>query len=707
MILTRWLAIIAVILAISFIRQSGAAVAYESEPDNFFVSPQGNDVWDGTAAKPRGPNGPKASLTAALQSVRQWREAAGSNAPATIWLHGGTYFLTSPVEITPADSKLTIAAIPGEKPVLSGGRIIGGWEPTVLNGHSVWVADVPEIRSNHWFFRELWVNDRLATRARKPKTGCYSIESVPGTTNGSPWDQGQTRFIWKTGDLPPWAHPQDAEVVETHVWVESHLPVYGVDTNSRVLTFGKRSIFKMEAGDLWWIEGAPEFLDQPGEWACDRDAGKVYYYPRAGETISETTVIAPALTSILNLDGRPDNQESINHLTLRGLTFSHAHWLFPQDSLPPRSPSANSDIEAGGFGQAAIGVTGAVRGQGLISSRIENCRFIHLGGYGLELARDCRSNLVTHCEFADLGGGGIKLGETTIAKESYNQTALNEISDCIIHDGGRVFASAIGIWIGQSASNHVAHNLIHDFYYTGISIGWTWGYGTALAGGNIVEYNQVHHIGRLTDGAGPILSDMGGIYTLGKQPGTRITNNLWHDIAGLRYGGWGIYFDEGSSGILAESNIVYGTTHGGFHQHYGETNLVKNNVFAYGRDQQLQRTRDENHISFYFTNNIVLFETEPILGNNWNGEHFVMDGNIYWQTGPKATPAKLTFAGKTFSTWQEHHDQHSLIADPLINNFSNGAVRLPDDSPAIELGIQPFDLKNAGPRENIIETKTP
>jgi hypothetical protein len=102
-----------------------------------------------------------------------------------------------------------------------------------------------------------------------------------------------------------------------------------------------------------------------------------------------------------------------------------------------------------------------------------------------------------------------------------------------------------------------------------------------------------------------------------------------------------------------------------------------------------------------------LFETEPILGNNWNGEHFVMDGNIYWQTGPKATPAKLTFAGKTFSTWQEHHDQHSLIADPLINNFSNGAVRLPDDSPAIELGIQPFDLKNAGPRENIIETKTP
>ena len=82
-----------------------------------------------------------------------------------------------------------------------------------------------------------------------------------------------------------------------------------------------------------------------------------------------------------------------------------------------------------------------------------------------------------------------------------------------------------------------------------------------------MEFNHVHHIGVKSDGDGPILSDMGGIYTLGFQAGTRIRNNVWHDIAGLRYGGWGIYFDEGSSGIVAESNIVYRTTHeGDFHQ---------------------------------------------------------------------------------------------------------------------------------------------
>jgi len=179
--LTRWLAVTAVILGIPFFCRIAMASGHESGPRNFFVSLQGNDEWNGTAAEPGGPNGPKASLTAALQSVRQWRQGVGSNAPATIWIYGGTYFLSGPVEVSPGDNDLTIAAIPGEKPVLSGGKKISGWQPTVLNGHPVWVADVPETKNNHWFFRDLWVNDRLATRARRPKTGCYSVESVPGT----------------------------------------------------------------------------------------------------------------------------------------------------------------------------------------------------------------------------------------------------------------------------------------------------------------------------------------------------------------------------------------------------------------------------------------------------------------------------------------------------------------------------------------------
>ena len=188
-------------------------------------------------------------------------------------------------------------------------------------------------------------------------------------------------------------------------------------------------------------------------------------------------------------------------------------------------------------------------------------------------------------------------------------TQHNRLIDNHIHDGGRIFHSAIGVWIGQSPFNRLIHNHIHDFQYTGISIGWTWGYGPALAYGNIVELNHVHHIGVLSNGESPMLSDLGGIYTLGYQRGTEIRRNVFHDIAGRVYGGWGIYFDEGTTNIRAEENLVYRTKHGGFHQHYGRENIFRNNILAFGHEYQVRRTRFEPHTSFAFENNIIL----------WNG----------------------------------------------------------------------------------------
>jgi hypothetical protein len=302
------------------------------------------------------------------------------------------------------------------------------------------------------------------------------------------------------------------------------------------------------------------------------------------------------------------------------------------------------------------------------------------------------------CEFSDLGAGGLKIGETSIRDQAAEQTGGNEISGCHIHDGGKMFASGIGIWIGQSPSNRILHNLIHDFYYTGISIGWTWGYGPALATNNTVALNHVHHIGVKSDGDGPILSDMGGIYTLGKQPGTTVRNNLWHDIAGIRYGGWGIYFDEGSSGILAESNVVYRTTHGGFHQHYGETNVFRNNILAFARDHQIQRTRPEPHRSFSFTSNIVYFDSGILLTGDWSGDQYEMDRNVYFDARPDAKPDEFRLGPCTWEKWQERgHDQHSLIADPLFVAPQENDFRLQPNSPAFKLGFRPIDLSHVGP----------
>jgi hypothetical protein len=670
-------------------------------PTVFFVSPTGNDQWSGRspesdAAKT---DGPLATLPRALAAARAWRAAHPSVAPEpiTIAMRGGRYVLSEPVSFKPEDSSLALTAYEKEEPVLSGGRPVVDWKPVIVAGKKLWAADLPDVRQGKWFFRELWVNGLRAVRARHPNHGYLKVARLPDST--TEWTQGHQRFGFAPRDLPAWQTVTNAEVVVMNRWVESRLPVRSVDVETNVVSFNKRTVFQLAPGDPYYLEGAFEALDEPGEWYLDRATGTLYYLPRPGESMERVVAIAPALTQLLRLEGRAVLGQFIERVTFQGLTFAHAEWSLPE-AQRGQGPADNWSPkgELGGFGQAAVGVPGAVWGEGVRECAFENCRFTQLGDYGLELARGCQSNRVVRCEFSDLGAGGIKLAETAIRSSPAEQTRQNEISRCTIHDGGKMFHSAVGIWLGQTPDNRLTHNLIHDFYYTGISIGWTWGYGAALASNNLVAFNHVHHIGVRSDGDGPILSDMGGIYTLGKQPGTRILNNLWHDIAGIQYGGWGIYFDEGSSGILAQSNVVYRTTHGGFHQHYGETNHVLNNIFAFARDHQLQRSRPEPHLSFIFQTNIVYFDSGVLLGGNWSNDQYQIDWNVYFDARPGAKPGTLRFADASLEQWRApSHDVNSIIADPLFLAPKQANFRLQAASPALNLGFKQIDLSHVGP----------
>jgi hypothetical protein len=683
---------------------AGARVAADvpkSGPGVFFVATNGNDSWSDQLAVPEGcaGKGAFATLPRALAAAREFKAGpGGKNASVTIWVRGGTYFLATPLALKPEDSNLKLAAYPKERPVISGGRRILGWKEVPVAGKKLWAAEIPEVREGKWFFRELWVNGARRVRARHPNTGYLSIENLPD--KAADRMKGHTRFQFHGSDLKAWPSVTNAEVVAMSRWVESRLPVTSVDEARRIVSFGKRSVFQLQKGDLYYVENVFEALDGPGEWYLDAGTGTLFYAPMPGERPDAIEAIAPVLTQVVRLEGQPEAGQFAEHIEFRGLTFSHAEWNLAKagdKNAPAGWPAPTSEV--GGFNQAAMGVPGAVWGEGVRAGEFVDCRFVHLGSYGLELARGCESNRISRCELADLGAGGIKIGETTIRTNAVEQTQGNEISDCHIHDGGKLYQSAIGVWIGQSPNNWVSHNLIHDFYYTGISIGWTWGYGPALATNNLVEWNHVHHIGVMSDGDGPVLSDMGGIYTLGKQPGTRIINNLWHDMAATKYGGWGIYFDEGSSGILAESNVVYRTTHGGFHQHYGETNIVRNNIFAFARDQQLQRSREEDHVSFSFTRNIVYFDQGVLLGSAWQNDRFILDRNFYWDSRLANNPGEMKFAGGTLEQWRARgHDQNSQIADPRFVAPQKNDFTLKANSPALKAGFQPVDLRGVGPR---------
>ena len=213
----------------------------------------------------------------------------------------------------------------------------------------------------------------------------------------------------------------------------------------------------------------------------------------------------------------------------------------------------------------------------------------------------------------------------------------------------------------------------------------------------MIEINHVH-VHDLGQGR---LSDMGGISTLGPQPGTVIRNNLFHDIRSYDYGGWGLYTDEGSTGIVLENNVVYRCKSAGFHQHYGRDNVVRNNLLAFNTEHAVMRTRAEDHRAFWFTNNVVIADSGTLLGSNWSGtsDNFISDRNLWFDPRNGTAAAKYSFAGKSWSDWQARgQDVNSRLADPLLVDAAHPDLGLRPESPAFALGFRPIDLSTVGVR---------
>ena len=667
---------------------------------SLYVAPDGSDAWSGKLARPAADrrDGPLATLSAARDAIRALKKAGGGKlpSPVNVRIAPGRYALAQPFTLEPIDSGTRDCPIaytaddPKNPPLLDGGRRIEGWKKITpaqgpLKGREVWAAPVPDAAAGKWAFDSLWVNKQPAVEARWPAKGYFAVTAVPDAPKDpSAWTKAQKRFQFAQGDLKDWPGLTGATVVVMDRWVESQMPLEKIDAKDRMIVCAKTGVFAFQVGDVYYLRGAPEFLTEPGQFALDGKAGVLYYLPRANEDVAGAAVVAPSLCQALVLAGQPEQGRFVEQVHFRGLTISHTHWTLGAGQS--------------GFGQADIGVPGAVQARGARECSWEGCRIVHAGTYAIDLAAGCRDNRVERCEMSDLGAGGVKIGTCGIPDTDAMRTSGNRVEDCRIVGGGRVFHSAVGVWIGQSPGNTIAHNEITDLYYSGISVGWTWGYKPATCNGNLVEFNLVHHIGTPSGEDGPILSDMGGIYTLGEQQGTIIRNNVFHDIAGRVYGGWGIYFDEGTSHILAEKNVIYRTTHGGFHQHYGKENTVRNNVFAFGRDMQLQRSRKESHLSFTFERNIVYWNQGQLQGGHWNDfDKCAMDRNCYWAAPPAAAPK---FAGMDFKAWQaKGQDKSSVLADPLFADPSKADFRLPKESPALKLGFEPIDISGVGPRK--------
>jgi len=639
-------------------------------------------MWSGQLATPAAnrQDGPLASVAGALRAARLVRQSPVKVSDGiTILLRSGVYELAEPLVLTSEDSgasatqMFAIAAYPGEKPVISGGRHITGWRKAEGRA-GLWQAEVPAVRDGKWYFRSLFINGERKQRARTPSEGFYRIQ-------GDSSQDKPMHLNFRPGDIKPqWAEKGDVEVVGLFAWSDVRMQIRAVDEVNHIATLsGNPRTSNRENNARYFIENAPDGLDSPGEWYLDRKTGVVAYYAKPGEDLSTAEVLAPQLTNLVVLQGDFATEHPVKHVVLRGLTFSYTDWTLGEEGY------ADS--------QAAVATRGEIRAEGAVDFRVEDCTLAHLAGYGVELGRGCQSNRISGNEMFDLGAGGVRIGEPAKRPASFEQNFGHVITDNDLHHLGVIYPPAVGVFILQSGRNRVAHNHIHHLYYTAVSVGWNWGYQETPCRENIIEFNHLHDIGQF------MLSDMGAIYTLGIQKGTIVRNNLIHDINSFTYGGWGLYPDEGSSEIIWENNIVYRTKSAGFHQHYGRENIVRNNIFSFGKEHQLMRTRAEPHVSFIFSNNIVYFDSGDLLGSDWSNEHYSMDRNLYFDTRSAADAGSMKFAGVTLEQWRQRgHDLNSIIADPLFVAPQGGDFRLKKNSPAFGLGFKPIDMGSVGVR---------
>ncbi|MBI5691443.1 MAG: right-handed parallel beta-helix repeat-containing protein [Verrucomicrobia bacterium] len=652
-----------------------------AEPIVIHVAPDGDDGGPGTEARPF------ASLTRARDAVRQRRLAAGSQpGPMVVQLRGGTYRLAQPFELLPEDSgtpesPVIYRARSGDRAVVSGGRRLQGWRPAT-GGR--WVVTVPGVREGEWYPHQLFVDGVRRPRARTPNEGYLRtrgpLVTYPRDRTKAP-PEARIGFRFAPGDVQRWPDWREAEIVLYHAWTASWHGIAEIDEPGQIVRFTNPCGWPVG----WWekeqrfrIENHAAALDTPGEWHLDRQSGELTYWPPAGEDPRSAEVVMPELRVLVRFAGEPDRGRFVEHVRMVGLSFQHSDWAFDRTKLAD--------------GQAAVFLGAAIAAQGARHCTLEACEVAHVGEYAVNFARGCRDNRIERCHLHDLGAGGVRLGEAGRTAKDLPQadavrTGGNVVHNNFIHDGGHVFPAGIGVWVGQSANNTITHNEVCDFDYSGMSLGWTWGYGPHEARGNRVEYNHIHHLGR------GVLSDLGGIYTLGVQPGTVLRHNVIHDVLSYSYGGWGLYTDEGSTDILLENNLVYLTKTGGFHQHYGRNNVVRNNIFALAAEEQIKRSRQEEHVSFVFERNIVYQDKGPLLGGSWGNRNFRMAANVYWRAGYEPT-----WSGLPFADWQAEsgQDAGSVVADPGFVDVARRDFRLRPDSPALRLGFQPFEAGRAG-----------
>jgi hypothetical protein len=583
------------------------AQANENLFREFFVTPSGSDAAAGTSDRPF------KTLDRARQAVRS--VIPGMMGDVAVTIRGGAYPLRSAVVFGPEDSgvgthRIIYRAAKGETPLFTGGVPVTAWVP---HKNGIWKAPLNRDEKLRALYvdgtRAVMANSGGKIRAQGG-WGTYTI-----TAGQAPWawQSGQTAdgIQYNASDLPRITHNvTDVEIENQTTWNKNFVGV------REIATEGDKYIFKLQqpygaiAQQIGWnagltldseqiIHNAFELLDQPGEFYFDRKEKTVYYIPRPGQEMATARVVAPVTETLIQLEGQPIKNR-VRNITFEGLSFAHTDYNLMEidgshGTATVQTASINTAFASPNWHYDVYRSYDTLPAA-IIGNAIEHIEFTrntiaHTGCQGIVMSNDVNDVRIVGNVIRDAGGSAITLGHphhtyendtpelkhpegAGIEREKFpaGTEAIPRrvlISNNFLPDNSALFNGHTIITVFYAYQVTIGHNWIPSAPYSGMNVGWGWcdfdgssdathpqwgqGFRPSVFPGNptMVSGNNRIHANRV-ERTMSILHDGGGIYTLGRQPGTLIDRNY------VRRSSWSIYNDEGSSLIVNRANVMQG-----------------------------------------------------------------------------------------------------------------------------------------------------
>ncbi len=430
--------------------------------------------------------------------------------------------------------------------------------------------------------------------------------------------------------------------------------------------------FRWDSAPRFRLVNIKRAISEEGEFYFDSANRKIFYLPRKGENEGNIEAYYSPKAAHIVVMGREGNP--VKNFTLENLRFENA--------AQQRKPNGAITL----MGQAAHEANSLIKIRNAENISVRSCDFKNIDPYAVHFGMGCKDSKIEGCAFASMGSGAVRVGENW---KDDNPTEGISIRNNAVVGYGEFNMAGVALFVQDAAKVSVDGNTIRDGFYTGVSVGWTWGFGKTTTRDMSVRDNLISGTGK------GWLDDMGGIYTLGACPGSIISGN---DISGTdrhRYGGWGIYSDEGSSGWIIENNHVRNCRDDSYFMHYGRGIVVRNNIFEDSKTSQVGLGRVYDG-SFEYAGNVVVFSEGRVLRNDSPipPKAVKFAKNIYWQREGKP----LDFGGLDFEKWKSFggRDEGSIIENPNLQNYSAA-------NPALKkIGFKPFKLGDAGADKEVL-----